>query len=208
MESELRIMSLKNIQQLRNDADIRTSRLDLIAVTLSLLQCEMEGGADFAARFGALAAAEIPSQWPPQDWEPHVLDYVLRQLTVHPETLGWTRLVALRDGESGERTLIGTVGAIPPGTEMAHSAPEEIEVGYGILPAFQRRGFATEALAGMMDWVGSRVKVSAFVAQTFPHLHASIRVLEKSGFQPAGDGFEEGTILFRLDGHGLHAGSA
>ena len=38
---------------------------------------------------------------------------VLRQLTEHPETLGWTRFVALRNTETGGRTLIGTVGAIP-----------------------------------------------------------------------------------------------
>lgn len=177
--------------------DIRTQRLDLIAITPALLQCEMEGGAGFAARFSALAEAEIPPGWPPQDWEPHVLAFVLRQVTAQPETVGWTRFVALREGASGRRTLVGTVGAIPPGTEMAHAAPGEIEVGYGILPAFQRRGIATEALAGMMDWVRSRLKVGAFVAQTFPALHASIRVLEKSGFELTGGGFQEGTILYR-----------
>jgi RimJ/RimL family protein N-acetyltransferase len=177
--------------------DIRTPRLDLIAITPALLQCEMEGGADFRARFGLLAGAEISQQWPPQDWEPHVLDFVLRQITAQPETVGWTRFVALRDDASGVRTLIGTVGAIAPGTEMAHATPGEIEVGYGILPAFQRRGFATEAVQGMMEWVRSRMRVDAFVAQTFPHLAASIRVLEKSGFELSGAGFEEGTILFR-----------
>jgi [ribosomal protein S5]-alanine N-acetyltransferase len=198
-------MSYKNTHSLINSVDIQTPRLDLIAISLPLLRCEMGDGPDFAARFHALAGAVIPPEWPPQDWEPHVLEYVLRQLTAHPEFLGWTRFIALRDAETGSRTLVGTVGAIPPATEMAHSAPGEIEVGYGIMPAFQRRGFATEALAGMMAWVRSQMDVRAFVAQTFPHLHASIRVLEKSGFEPAGGGFEEGTILFRLDHHGLHA---
>lgn len=197
MESELGIMSFKNIQYPGNNEDIRTPRLDLIAITLPLLQCEMEGGAAFVASFRALAGVEIPPQWPPQDWEPHVLDYVLQQLTAQPETLGWTRYITLRDAETDRRTLIGTVGAIPPGTAMAHSAPGEIEVGYGVLPAFQRCGFATEALAGMMDWVRSRAEVKAFVAQTFPALQASIRVLEKNGFELAGEGFEAGTILFR-----------
>jgi len=191
-------MLFKNTFHIENDSDIRTPRLDLIAITMPLLHCEIDAGADFAVHFGALAGAEIPPEWPPQDWEPHVLEFVLRQLTEHPETLGWTRFVALRNTETGGRTLIGTVGAIPPGTEMAHSAPGEIEVGYGILPAFQRRGFATEALAGMMDWVKARAEVRAFVAQTFRHLHASIRVLEKSGFELSGVGFEEGTILFRF----------
>lgn len=177
--------------------DIRTPRLDLIAITPALLRLELEGRAAFAAGFPALAAAEVAAAWPPQDWEPHVLAFVLRQITGQPETVGWTRFVALRDQAAGIRTLIGTVGAVPPGTEMAHAAPGEIEVGYGILPEFQRHGFATEAVMGMMDWVRALGKVEAFVAQTFPHLKPSMRVLEKSGFQPAGAGFEDGTILFR-----------
>lgn len=49
----------------------------------------------------------------------------------------------------------------------------------------------------MLPWLESRRPIRAFVAQTFPHLRGSIRVLEKTGFQPAGQGFEEGTILFR-----------
>jgi RimJ/RimL family protein N-acetyltransferase len=177
--------------------DIHTPRLDLLAITPALLRCEMAGGAEFPVRFRALAGAEIPGEWPPRDWDPHVLEFLLRQIAAQPETEGWTRYLALRHGDSGGRTLIGTVGAIPPGTEMAHAAPGEIEVGYGVLPAFQQRGFATEALAGMMEWVCSRMRVDAFVAQTFPQLAASIRVLEKSGFERAGEGFEEGTILFR-----------
>jgi RimJ/RimL family protein N-acetyltransferase len=191
-------MSFEDIPYPKNQADIRTPRLDLIAITPPHLRCEMQGGADLAARFGSLVNAEIPAEWPPQDWEPHVLEFVLLQLTARPDTLGWTRFVALRDRESELRTLVGTVGAVPPGTEMSHSALGEIEVGYGILPAFQRRGFATEALTGMMDWVRSRAKIRTFVAQTFPHLEASIRVLKKTGFELAGDGSEEGTILFRL----------
>ena len=184
-------------------SDILTVRLDLIAVTPEILRADMDLAAEPTAahtvRLTALVNAEVPGEWPPQDWEPHVLDFVLRQLTEHPHTLGWTRLVALRGVNSGGRTLIGTVGAIPPGTKMHHAGKGEIEVGYGILPAYQRQGYATEALAGVMEWVRSLRAVGAFVAQTFPDLLPSIRVLEKSGFKPVGEGFEEGTILFRRE---------
>jgi ribosomal-protein-alanine N-acetyltransferase len=177
--------------------EIHTARLDLIATTPEIVQCERDGGPEVYIRLAALVGAEIPTEWPPQDWEPHVLDFLLRQMAEYPHTVGWGRLVALRDRSTNRRTLVGSVGAVPPGTEMAHAAPTEIEVGYGILPAYQRQGFATEALAGMMAWVRTQTEVTAFVAQTFPHLQPSIRVLEKSDFQPAGLGFEEGTILFR-----------
>lgn len=190
-------MQFENAQELPVE-EIHTSRLDLIATTPEIVQCEKEGGENFRLRFTSLVRAEITAEWPPQDWESHVLDFLLRQMAEYPQTVGWGRLIALRDRPAiGQRTLIGTVGAIPPNTEMDHAAAGEIEVGYGILPAFQRRGFATEALAGMMQWVQSQVAVSAFVAQTFPYLAPSIRVLEKSGFKLTGAGFEEGTILFR-----------
>ena len=179
--------------------EIHTPRLDLIATTLEVVQCERDGGPDVYARLAALVGAEIPPQWPPQDWEPHVLDFLLRQMQEHPHTAGWGRLVALRDAATGRRTLIGTVGGIPPGTEMAKAPSGEIEIGYGVLPAYQKHGYATEASAALCRWVQTQVEVTAFVAQTFPHLQASIRVLEKSGFQLAGAGFEEGTILFRRE---------
>jgi ribosomal-protein-alanine N-acetyltransferase len=175
-------------------ADILTPRLDLIAITPELVQSERDQSMQI---FESLVCAMVPEQWRPQDWEPHVLDFLLKQIADFPWSIGWARFVALRDPQSVKRILIGTVGAVPPGTEMSQSKVGEIEVGYGILPAFQRRGFATEALAGLMPWVQTQTHVSAFVAQTFPHLQPSIRVLEKSGFQLAGKGFEEGTILLR-----------
>jgi RimJ/RimL family protein N-acetyltransferase len=184
-------------------ADVQTPRLDLIATMPAFVQCEKDAlsakGSAFElhSRFESLVRATVPAEWPPQDWEPHVLDFLLKQMAEFPGSVGWARLVALRESAKGSRVLIGTVGAVPPGTAMSHSAPGEIEVGYGILPAFQRQGFATEALAGMMEWVQSQATVTAFVAQTFPHLQPSIRVLEKSGFERAGSGFEEETILFR-----------
>jgi len=184
-------------------ADIATPRLDLIAITPAFVLCEKEALAQPADRseshhrFEKLLHANVPPEWPPQDWEPHVLDFLLKQMTDFPASIGWARFVALREPGSGKRTLVGTVGAVPPGTEMSHSLPGEIEVGYGILPAFQCQGLATEALAGMMQWVQAQADVRAFVAQTFPHLKPSIRVLEKSGFAWVGQGFEEETILFR-----------
>jgi RimJ/RimL family protein N-acetyltransferase len=182
--------------------EIATPRLDLIATTPAIVQCELDCGGD-SRPLAELVGAEIPSQWPPEHWEPHVLEFVLRQMAEHPHAAGWTRLVALRehaDGRRGKkRILIGTVGAIPPGTAMAHAASGEIEVGYGILPAYRRRGYATEALAALCAWVERQVEVRAFVAQTLPHLEASIGVLKKSGFQFSGPGFEDGAILFRRE---------
>jgi len=43
----------------------------------------------------------IPDNWPPTDWEPHVLDFLLTQFSEHPEQLGWCATLPLfrPDGE-------------------------------------------------------------------------------------------------------------
>ncbi len=59
----------------------------------------------------------------------------------------------------------------------------EVEIGYGIVPSRQGRGYATEALRTMitMAWADSRV--GSVVAGTDPGNVASQRVLEKAGFR-------------------------
>jgi [ribosomal protein S5]-alanine N-acetyltransferase len=86
--------------------------------------------------------------------------------------------------------LIGTLGGLPR-TET------EAEVGYGILPPWQRQGLATEGLLALLEEIRRRKSVLTFTAQTFPHLVASVRVLEKCGFAQAGAGDEEGTVRYR-----------
>lgn len=141
-------------------------------------------------RLSQLLHAEVPSAWPPEHWEPHVLDYLLNLFAEHPESIGWCRYLLLR--QPGGRILIGSFGCALPKPESG-----EAELGYGILPDWQRQGFAAEAVQAMMPWLAAQRSIRAFVAQTYPELRGSVRVLEKCGFHLAGPGFEEGTVLYR-----------
>lgn len=187
-------MQSLNLSTTSSVADIQTPRLDLIAITPGAVSIEFANAADFRVELGARLVAVVPPQWPPENWEPHVLQYLSNLFAENPRSVGWTRYVALRGENTRKRVLIGTVGSFFP-----EPGSSQVEVGYGILPEFHRRGYATEALAGMLAWVHAQAGISTFVAQTFPHLLPSIRVLEKSGFQFAGPGFEEGTILYRRE---------
>ena len=179
-------------------ADIRSRRLDLIAITPQSLRIQQRieemGGAQMKTELGASIGATVPDQWPPENWEPHVFDYLLRLFAENPESIGWCRYLALRasDGDSQGRTLIGTFGCGLPKPESG-----EAEIGYGVLPDWQGRGLAAEAVEAMLPWLRTQRKIEAFVAQTFPDLYGSIRVLEKCGFEFGGAGFEEGAILYR-----------
>jgi ribosomal-protein-alanine N-acetyltransferase len=174
--------------------DVKTLRLDLVPVTAESLHCQARNAADMRAELGAILHAKVPDAWPHENWEPHVLDYLLNLIAADSEAVGWCRYLMLRHPDGSKRTLIGSFGSGFPKPETGQA-----EIGYGILPQWQRQGFAVEAVAAMLPWLQERREIQAFVAQTFPHLYGSIRVLEKCGFQPAGAGFEEGTILFRRE---------
>ena len=171
---------------------IATPRLDLVAVTAESLLCQVGFGPNFRVELGAILDAEVPEGWPHENWEPHVLDYLLDLFAVTPESSGWCRYLILRGTD--KRTLIGTFGSSIPKPETG-----EAEIGYGLLPDWQRQGLAAEAVVAMLPWLETQRTIRAFVAQTFPHLRGSIRVLEKTGFQQVGPGFEDGAILFRRE---------
>ena len=71
------------------------------------------------------------------------------------------------------------------------------EIGYGIDPACQCKGYATEAVEAMLDWAFSHDEVTAVVAETDPGNGPSQRVLAKCGFVPNGKMGEEGPRFTR-----------
>ena len=160
--------------------DILTPGLRLVAIVPALLRVE---GSALATAVGAV----IPPLWPPEHWEPHVYDFLEELYARAPYTVAWTRYVVTR---SAPATLIGTLGGFP-------RTDTEAEVGYGILPPWQRRGLATEGLLALMEEIRRRDEIQTFTAQTYPNLIASLRVLEKCGFALAGPGDEEGTLRYR-----------
>jgi ribosomal-protein-alanine N-acetyltransferase len=167
--------------------DIVTSRLSLIAMTPEMLLTEKNG----EGRLGELIQCVIPTNWPPVDWEPHVLDLLLTQFAEHPDQIGWHRYVGFVPPD-GRRTLIGALGAFPK------TAAPECEIGYSILAPYEGRGFATEAARALIDYVRGDGRITSVIAHTFPSLPGSIRVMEKCGMVFDGDGEEAGTVRYRL----------
>lgn len=125
--------------------------------------------------------------WPPEHWEPHVCDFLESLYARAPYSIAWTRYAVTR---AAPATLIGTLGGFP-------RTDTEAEVGYSTLPPWQRQGLATEGLVALMEEIRQREEIQTFTAQTYPHLIASVRVLEKCGFALAGAGDEEGTVQYR-----------
>jgi [ribosomal protein S5]-alanine N-acetyltransferase len=163
--------------------DILTSRLRLAPITTE----RMRADAAHSTHFSDLIGAHVPPSWPPEHWEPHVFDFIEKQYAQYPHTIGWNRYVILRSGP----ILIGTLGAF-------QRSETDAEIGYSILPPWQCIGFATEATLAHIAFLFENHPLETLTAHTFANLIASIRVMEKCGFQPDGVGDEAGTVRYRL----------
>ncbi len=168
--------------------DLRTPRLALIAITPAMLVSEQSAD----QKLGALIGCAVPPNWPPVDWEPHVLDILLQQYERCPEQVSWHRYVALVN-QDGTRSLIGMTGAF-----WRETSPAECEIGYSILPPHERQGLATEAAQALIRLIRGNPQIKSVIAHTFPELIGSIRVMEKCGLVFEGKGEEERTIRYRL----------
>ena len=76
------------------------------------------------------------------------------------------------------------------------------EIGYWVGEACWGRGFATRAVRAVTEWAFTEYKLTRVFALVFSHNAASIRVLEKAGFEPEGtlrrSAIKGGVILDQL----------
>jgi ribosomal-protein-alanine N-acetyltransferase len=62
-----------------------------------------------------------------------------------------------------------------------------VEIAYGIAPAYQGQGYATEAAQALVDYAIKSGQVSMLRAHTLPEVNASGGVLRKCGFKHVGE---------------------
>src|SRR5262245_21795727 len=166
---------------------LTTQRLRLVAATPTIARAELHD----RARFAELLEAQVASPWPPPLNDEESIAWTLQLLEEDPDAVGW-----------GPWYFVACVDGAPPlvigngGFKGRATADGTVEVGYSVVEAHQRRGYAPEAVEALVSWAFSHSDVRRVVAQTFPELRASIRVLEKSGFTFIGPGFEDGALLF------------
>jgi len=161
--------------------------LRLIAATPDLVASDLAG----RASLGESLQVEVPDNWPPELYDRPAMEYALRVLE-DAATQGWSFWYLIRKGEAVER-VIGIGGF--------KGRPDErgsVEIGYSILPQFRYRGFATEAVARLVNWAFTFSLVREVCAETLPHLKQSIRVLEKNGFEFTGAGSEHGVTRYAV----------
>lgn len=167
---------------------VKTARLHLKSANVELAAADLND----SARLARLLQAELPDNWPPPLNDENSKTYTLNYLKQNPDAAGWAAWYFVLPAALNKKGRVIGIG----GFTGKPSKQGIVEVGYSVIPDHQRSGFASEALAALIDWAFSHQEVQLVTAQTLPALVASIRVLEKNGFHLDGPGSEEGVIHF------------
>jgi RimJ/RimL family protein N-acetyltransferase len=176
---------------------VSTSRLDLIAADLDLAEAD----AGDRGRFAVLLGAGIPDGWPPGELA-DARDFFREALRDRPQLHGWlTWYAVLRDPV--RPVLVGSVGF-----KGRPDAAGMVEIGYSVVPEFERRGVATEMVRGLIDWAFGFPEVACIEAETDLANLGSRRVLDKCGFARCGPGLEPSGLRYRLPRQPDQAGEA
>jgi [ribosomal protein S5]-alanine N-acetyltransferase len=155
---------------------IETAHLRLTPFAPAHVLALIEGTQQFAEAFGLTAAEGLRDFYASDDVSPAWLE----QLRASPATDPWVHGFAVVHRES--RSVIGGAGFKGPPDEEGM-----VEIGYGIVPAFQGRGYATEAAAALVAFAFRSDRVRLVRAHTLPDNNASARVLTKCGFKHLGE---------------------
>ena len=159
----------------------------LIAATAETVNAEMNDH----GWLSKLLRADVPKNWPP-DLTEDVLAFTARKLTADPANAGWYSWYMVLAEEPPEISqVIGICGfkGRPKGDGVA-------EIGYSVLHQHRKKGYATEAVGRLLQWVFDQDGVRKIIAETYPDLRASVRVMEKNGFLFVGPGSEEGVVRY------------
>jgi len=167
-----------------------TDRLRIIPGSAEMGRAELED----RDRFGVLLNATVPTDWPPPLNDENSMKYFTEYVETNPDSVGWAAWYFALKRPDGGFTAVGNGGF-----KGEPDASGTVEIGYSIMKKYQRKGLASEAVKALIVLAFSQEKVHRVVAQTFPDLTPSIRVLEKLGFTFVGDGEEKGSIMYELE---------
>lgn len=170
---------------------IRTSRFELVSMSLEFMKALLAGHLDVAAReLGAELADGMREDLA------NFLAYRIPALEARPGSQPWLGRSIVITHPDGRREVIGTIGF--------HAPPDEtgrVEIGYRVEAAFRRRGVATECVGALLDWAEA-MDTHRFRASVAPHNVASLAIVRSLGFRQVGvqvDEIDGKELVFHLD---------
>jgi len=159
-----------------NRQPIQTLRLRLLPGSSALFFALVEGAAQFEKLVGFRAAAGLRDFAVSGEVSPEWIDKV----RTGPDSDPWLHGFCVLHVDSA--SIIGNCGFKGP-----PDAAGMVEIAYGVVPAFEGQGFATEVAEALVAYASADERVRLIRAHTFAATNASTRVLTKCGFEYAGD---------------------
>lgn len=168
---------------------ITSGRLTLVASTATHVRTELET----PHRLAELLDATVSSAWPTGEYDRDAMEFFLARFEEGGEDVeGWYGWYALSsEGSGGSRALVGAGGYFGPPDETG-----TVEIGYSVLPEWQRRGYASEIVSILVENAFRFPVVNRIVARTTEENQASTKVLVRCGFRAVAAGAEPGIIRF------------
>ncbi|MCM3457309.1 GNAT family N-acetyltransferase [Heyndrickxia oleronia] len=108
---------------------------------------------------------------------PHITMF-LEKLREDSTQLGWGVWLVINKENN---TIIGDIGF-----KGKPNSENTVEVGYGIIPSAQNKGYATEAVKEIINWAFTNDDVDKVVAECLHDNIPSIKVLEKLNMNKIG----------------------
>jgi [ribosomal protein S5]-alanine N-acetyltransferase len=155
---------------------LETARLRLVPVAPQDLVALIDSYEAFAASFGTPAAEGMRDFLFSGEVSPAWLARLKEDKEADPWRYGFALIHRQDDLVIGMSSFKG-----PP------DAAGVVELAYGNVPAYQNRGYATEAAAALIAFAQADGRVRLLRAHTLPETNASTRVLKKCGFDFVGE---------------------
>lgn len=152
---------------------VETPRLTLLACPAAAARAAYRGQRQLESVLGV----RVNRDWPGPEIRGFLPVYA-RQVEAAPALVGWGIWLIIH---TADRELIGDVGF-----KGRPDAQGRVDIGYGIVPARRRQGYAFEAAFGLRDWAFAQPGVERVTGDCWPQNTASARILEKLGMRCLG----------------------
>jgi RimJ/RimL family protein N-acetyltransferase len=167
---------------------LATPRLRLVPVTGTTVRADVAGPEHLSIALDS----DLADDWPPTLWadDRPVLAEVLATM---PDDDGWRPWYWLLRQADGSLRLIGVGGFAGPPDDQG-----VVTLGFSVVPSLWRRGYASEAVAALVEWSSRQHDLRVIEAFTDNDNLGSVKVLQNNGFVQLGWGSTPNTLRYEL----------
>ena len=139
--------------------------------------------------------AIVSTAWPTGEYDRDAMEFFLSSFEKGGDAVqGWFGWYAINiDSKTGKRALVGAGGYFGP-----PDANGIVEIGYSVLPEWQRRGYASEIVNILVNHAFTFEKVTKIIAHTRSDNQGSTGALNANGFIDVGIGADQVHSRFEL----------